>query len=351
MTHRQNQEKTRLSGWMAGLLVVILLAASSPKASAQVITGYQAQVSQETSITSIGIYPSQNESGTSIPISMSSGSSSELTEAQSYSSSLSGTNYSTSGTVTVSANAQPGSVGMHLSGSATATISGLTNANTGSQTTLIATANDLVTFIGSSLQPGEPVTVVAAMTLNASLSNSASVPDYPYYSGGVNVTIAATIQAGGMNFSQSWVGYNNVGNDAGGVGASPALPITIPLPLTFYNEVTMPLSYTIELTGGGGAGGAFTGATTNPPGGLGTATDNYDVDVTHSLDWAGVTGDPIDQGTGLPVTDWTITSASGFNYANPVPEPSFSAIALCLIAIARMRPSRRRASIARFPAN
>jgi hypothetical protein len=313
----------------------------SPKVSAQVpLNAYVAEVSQETLIQSTSNYPYQNKSGTTIPISMSSGGSSELTEAQTYSSSLSGTNYSTSGTVTVSANAQPGSVGMQLSGNATATISGMTTATTGSNTTLIATVNDFVTFAGPSLPVGEPVTVVAAMTLNASLSNSGSAPAYAYYSGGVSVTIAANIQAGSMNFSQSWTGSNGVG-DGGGASTSSPLPITILLPLTFSNEVQMPLNYTIELTGGGSASGAFTGATTNPPGGLGTVSDNYNVDVTHSLDWAGISGDPIDQDTGLPVTDWSITSASGFNYANAVPEPTTWAIALCSITLACTQRTRR----------
>jgi hypothetical protein len=75
---------------------------------------------------------------------------------------------------------------------------------------------------------------------------------------------------------------------------------------------------------------------------LGTASNNYDVDVTHSLDWDGITGDPIDEGTGLPVTDWSITSASGFNYANAVPEPATWAIALCLISLAYTQRCRRR---------
>lgn len=345
MTHRWNQGHLRR--WIAGLLVVIPLVGWSPKASAQGTNSlYQAQVSQDTTIQSTS-FPFDNKNGSNIPIQMSSGGSSELTETQSYSSSLSGTNYSSSGTVNVSANAAPGSVGMDFSGSQTATTSALAAAvSTEATTTLIATVTDNLTVSAPGLPAGEGILVNAAMSLNAIVNCSASIPAYVNYSGGVNANITVSALGAGVNLIQGWAGSDSLTIDGHDRYVDPS--IIIPLQLTFANQATVPLTYTIELMGNAGVN-AESPATPVDPGGIGTATDNYDVDVTHSLDWDGIIGDPIDEGTGLPITDWTITSASGFNYANPVPEPSFSAIALCLIAIA---PTRRRyASSAPFPAN
>jgi hypothetical protein len=52
-------------------------------------------------------------------------------------------------------------------------------------------------------------------------------------------------------------------------------------------------------------------------------------DASHTLRWGGITS-VVDADTGLPVTEWTLTSESGFDWTRPavVPEPAVPALAL-----------------------
>ncbi|MBI3840315.1 MAG: hypothetical protein HY288_20530 [Planctomycetia bacterium] len=64
----------------------------------------------------------------------------------------------------------------------------------------------------------------------------------------------------------------------------------------------------------------------------------YDGDFSKTLTWGGITS-VTDAYTGEPIEGWTITSASGFDYSKPAPEPStliFAALAgLALLAYRR----------------
>ena len=53
-------------------------------------------------------------------------------------------------------------------------------------------------------------------------------------------------------------------------------------------------------------------------GGAATGT----ADFSHTVEWGGITS-VIDETTGLPDPDWSVESASGFDYAHPfeLPEP------------------------------
>jgi hypothetical protein len=71
--------------------------------------------------------------------------------------------------------------------------------------------------------------------------------------------------------------------------------------------------------------------------GFGTAHSFFD--FTHTANWGGITS-VIDADTGEPVTDWTMDSASGFDYVHPFAEPepasivlaAFGAIAFAVVA-------------------
>jgi hypothetical protein len=61
--------------------------------------------------------------------------------------------------------------------------------------------------------------------------------------------------------------------------------------------------------------------------GPGSASTTFDANFTHTLSWGGITS-VTDANSGLPVSNWSIISASGVDYAHAVPEPS----ALALLA-------------------
>ena len=60
---------------------------------------------------------------------------------------------------------------------------------------------------------------------------------------------------------------------------------------------------------------------------------------SHTMTWGGITS-VIDKDTGQPITDWTLDSASGFDYSKPfseIPEPA----SICLLSLAALGFSSR----------
>jgi hypothetical protein len=76
-----------------------------------------------------------------------------------------------------------------------------------------------------------------------------------------------------------------------------------------------------------------------PGSGFAVATSFF----SHTMTWGGITS-VIDEATGLPVDDWTLESASGFDYSQAVPEPSTLVLAaLCVLSLpAYLWQQRRR---------
>jgi hypothetical protein len=69
---------------------------------------------------------------------------------------------------------------------------------------------------------------------------------------------------------------------------------------------------------------------------------------SHTMAWGGITS-VIDKNTGQPVTDWTLDSASGFDYSQPfveAPEPSSILLALCAVSGVTFRRAKLRRSCA-----
>lgn len=53
----------------------------------------------------------------------------------------------------------------------------------------------------------------------------------------------------------------------------------------------------------------------------GSGNSFFDANFRNTLNWGGITS-VTDAATGELIDDWTVTSASGVNYANPIPEPT-----------------------------
>jgi hypothetical protein len=72
---------------------------------------------------------------------------------------------------------------------------------------------------------------------------------------------------------------------------------------------------------------------------MGTGHAGANATFGHTMTWGGITS-VIDKVTGRPITDWTIDSASGFDYSKPfseIPEPA----SICLLSLAALGFSSR----------
>jgi hypothetical protein len=76
----------------------------------------------------------------------------------------------------------------------------------------------------------------------------------------------------------------------------------------------------------------------------GSTSMTFAHDFSHTLAWGGITS-VVDAATGEPLSEWSIVSSSGINYANPIPEPSAATLLLLAsVLVCRRSIGRRRTS-------
>lgn len=97
--------------------------------------------------------------------------------------------------------------------------------------------------------------------------------------------------------------------------------------LDFSNGATSPFGAVLSARGSLGLVSTDPGAFPN----AGEVTASFGAEASRSLTWGGITG-VVNAETGEPITDWTITSESGFDYSRPFAVPEPSSIALLLAA-------------------
>jgi hypothetical protein len=200
-------------------------------------------------------------------------------------------------------------------------------AGSGAHAIAHATYNDILTF--TTLGPvGALFTVNSHWNINGSITGTASTT---FSGSGASAIGQANLEAWGSGI----VGHNNETNALLLASAGEQInllgdfkfqnnaPTSIPVTLSFVSGA--PFNFQMELraeavgsTGNGDpAAIAFANGTSN---------------FGHTLSWGGI--DSVTDANGNPVTGWTITSDSGFDYTQPfvdVPEPStfaFLAVAL-----------------------
>ena len=86
-------------------------------------------------------------------------------------------------------------------------------------------------------------------------------------------------------------------------------------------------------------GGAVAGHFQNL--GSGTAASTFNANFENTLEWGGITS-VTRASTGEPITDWSVTSESGFDYSQVFPIPEPSVLILLFTAAATLALRRRR---------
>jgi hypothetical protein len=136
----------------------------------------------------------------------------------------------------------------------------------------------------------------------------------------------------------NWLGYDVDDAPLHVFTASQAPPTTIPLTIFGANGQSIRLDYRLKFTGTGTSSNGF------EPGD--NADGTFAGSFGHTLAWGGI--DSVnDATTGEPITDISFTSASGFDYTTPVPEPS--SLALLSLAGLVLFAARTAATAGRSP--
>jgi hypothetical protein len=115
----------------------------------------------------------------------------------------------------------------------------------------------------------------------------------------------------------NWLGYDVDDAPLHLFTASQSPPSTIPLTIFGAIDQFLELDYSLKFTGTGISAGGFNEGD--------NADGSFAGSFGHTLAWGGI--DSVnDAATGEPITDISFTSASGFDYTRPVPEPSSLAL-------------------------
>lgn len=196
---------------------------------------------------------------------------------------------------------------------------------------------DSVTIRTPSKQLGTRLRVKAAVVIDGEFNNTfvESGGDIP---NGRDAYTSFAIEVTGPGIA-SQVGCSSY-ETLDGTGQSSQLPNAgyIDLDITYYNGEAREMKYEMKLFGSGQAS-TYLNAEFYPDDPGQEAGALFDADFMSTTKWGGISG-VFDADTGEEITDWTVSSDSGFDYSQPyvVPEPA----ALSLLAIGGLAMLARR---------
>jgi hypothetical protein len=195
---------------------------------------------------------------------------------------------------------------------------------------------DFATIIGFGLQDGTPLKVDSFLILKGHLSGSASgqiVPNQHFAGFNASVFLKGV---GSLDIINGATGTALSQSVSGGItqSAGQDLNMVIPITYTAIQGDSELLGEEMSLSGSASARTLFTAP--------GIVTGDFTASFADTLLWGGISS-VTDLATGLPVLDYTVTSASGFDYSKPAPTPEpssgmLAAAGIGLLAIWRRLP-------------
>jgi len=190
------------------------------------------------------------------------------------------------------------------------------------------------TAIISTGQPGRTVHAAARLIVSGSVGADASGQATGHSSGRIDLSLetgdSSISTLPDPPYDANWFAQAN-DDDLHLLRYEHPAPAVIPITLNLTDGQPATLDYMLTLTPTGDAG--ISDSTVG-----GTAAVSLSGNFSGTALWGGISS-VTDANTNQPIQNWTISSASGFDYSRPAPEPA-SAAALVLVAAARitMRP-------------
>jgi len=174
-------------------------------------------------------------------------------------------------------------------------------------------------YFDTPAQPSGPILIQGFVKLHGSMDASSTITG-SLTGGGA----AATVSVKGSGIDDTDFPYLSIYQNAGQPkqSTSNAWDSNI-IPFAF---LTGPLGYDLEfdLTV---AGSAQASSARYVDAGTGTVSSVFNASFGNTLEWGGITS-VTDADTGEPITDWSVTSASGFDYSQVYPAPLPSSVIL-----------------------
>lgn len=183
-----------------------------------------------------------------------------------------------------------------------------------------------------SAPPGRPLRVHAFLNLSGGIEYDLNGTAFNFLSPGFSSVNLNLRLRGEDNLGQPLIAVNGlaIANESQYVHAHlnpsftlnhTAAPGVMPVTMNVLEGVQSFMSFQMSVTAVAISNNGFNNF------GPDSTSASFDLDFGHTLGWGGITS-VIDVDTGLPVTNWSITSGSGVNYAVAVPEPTTVTTAL-----------------------
>ena len=185
------------------------------------------------------------------------------------------------------------------------------------------------TFTVNTGNPGASYTINASWLLDGTTNETATTkttvnPEFGYQGVQYSALSRLRAQGTGVNQNATTIGQTVIGQveevtgNFGGTADISSPPMPTSIPLTFTVQSGVPFDFTLFLT----LSSQVSVGSETTDGGDVAGSASSSADYSHTLDWGGISS--VVDANGNPVTNYSVTSASGFNYANayPTPEPS-----------------------------